>query len=145
MHLYLQNFHYWGIFYVTWLINIHAYVCKIGLKKKKKKRNTYFNFSTNRRREIKLLPIHTEYFLLKIYALKIVLGVRLYGVLYLNLIFPMQIPKFNNGIFTMFLTLTWELWDLGIINNASFNKKVFSLNINGIDKINTFVIHTNDI
>ena len=37
---------------------------QIVKKKKKKKRNTPINFNTNYRREMKLIPINVDYFLL---------------------------------------------------------------------------------
>ena len=48
-------------------------------KAKKKKRNTPTNFSTNYRREMKLVPINMNDCLLQFNALKFVSGVSQYG------------------------------------------------------------------
>ena len=55
-------------------------------KAKKKKRNTPTNFSTNYRREMKLVPINMNDCLLQFDALKFVLGFRLLAV---------SVPNFN--------------------------------------------------
>ena len=65
-------------------INPKSYV-----KSVKKKRNTPISSNTNYRREIKLIPIGVDYYLLQFDALTFFLGVRLHGGLYLTLIFSM--------------------------------------------------------
>ena len=44
-------------------------------EKKEKKRNTSINFTVNYRREMKLIPMNMDYYLLQFDALKFFLGV----------------------------------------------------------------------
>ena len=57
-----------------------------------------FNFNTNYRSEMNLLPINLDYNLLSFDAFKISLGVSLHGGggNYLTLTFSVQTPKFDN-------------------------------------------------
>ena len=56
-------------------------------KAKKKKRNTPTNFSTNYRREMKLVPINVDHWLHQFDALNFLLEVRLHGESLLNFSF----------------------------------------------------------
>ena len=98
----------------------------------KKKRNTLINSLINDREGIKLIPINMDYCLLQFDALEL-FGVHLHG--------GGSLPNFNFfnintqiwqqnckvhlstylvQIFTKFLTLFWELLDIGIITNTKF-------------------------
>ena len=66
----------------------HEKLCTVAQKKKKKKKKTPINFNSNYRREMKLLPINTDYCLLQFDVQNFFLGVHLRGGrLYLTLIF----------------------------------------------------------
>ena len=69
-------------------ISFKKLVCwRYSRSKKEKKRNTPIYFNTNYRTEMKLVPIIMDYCLLQFDALKILLGVRLHGGLYLTSFF----------------------------------------------------------
>ena len=80
----------------------------------------------------KLILINTDYCPLQFDAIIFFLMVRLHGGVYVSLIFFNINPKFDNKIakftdqiariqiFKPFLTLFWQLLDVGIMTNANF-------------------------
>ena len=68
------------------VVSNSSFICTVG---QKKKWNPPINSNKNQRRELKLVPINMDYCLLQFHALKIFLGVRLHGDLYLILLFSM--------------------------------------------------------
>ena len=98
-----------------------------------KKQNTPIYFVTNERTEMKLVPIIMDYCLLQFDALNFFFRVRLHGVSLLNFNFFNKTPKiFQRNrkvhlfvIFTTFLTLFWELFDVGILADVRFYEETF--------------------
>ena len=72
---------------MRYTLNTQPVDAKSVKKKKKRKQNIPINSNKNHRKEMKLVPIIMDYFLLQFTVLKFYLGIHLHGAHYLTLIF----------------------------------------------------------
>ena len=117
------------------------------VKKKEKKNNTSIYFTTNYRREMKLVSIIMDYCLLQFDALKFFLGVYLHGGSQLNFNFFNVNPQIFQRNRKAHLTncLETSFHDISILSLRVIRRRNYSycevLNIIGVKKLNEEIIN----